>query len=86
MLSTTPPNLVQSCLEITEIKTRLLKVPILFVTWFIKETTINLWNSFLQDVVIASGLDAFKRGLDNFMEEISTTGFKPGRVYATSWF
>ena len=35
---------------------------------------ISLWNSLPQDVVMASGLDAFKRGLDRFLEEKSITG------------
>ena len=38
---------------------------------------LSLWNSLLQDVVMASGLDAFKRGLERFLEENSTAGYKP---------
>ena len=41
------------------------------------QRVVSLWNSFPQDMVMASGLDAFKRGLDRFLEERSITGYKP---------
>ena len=34
-----------------------------------------------QDVVMAPGLDAFKRGLDRFLEEKSIGSYKPGLAY-----
>ena len=37
----------------------------------------SLWNCLPQDVVMASGLDAFERELDKFLEEMSTTGYGP---------
>lgn len=37
---------------------------------------VRLWNSLPQEVVMASGLDAFKRGLDRLMEKKSTSGYK----------
>ena len=45
--------------------------------YFFTQHVVSLWNSLSQDVVIASGLDAFKRGLDRFVEEKSIAGPKP---------
>ena len=45
--------------------------------YFFTKRVVSLWNSLPQDVVMASGLDAFKRGLDRFLEEKSITGYKP---------
>ena len=36
---------------------------------FFTQYVVSMWNSLPQDVVMASGLDAFKRGLDTFLEE-----------------
>ena len=41
------------------------------------QCVVSLWNSLPQDVVMASGLDAFKRGLDRFLEEKSIASYKP---------
>ena len=38
---------------------------------FFTQCVISLWNSLPQDVVMASDLDAFERGLDRFLEEKS---------------
>ena len=38
-------------------------------------TQIEYWES--EDVVMASGLEAFKKGLDRFLEEKSIPGYKP---------
>lgn len=35
---------------------------------------VNVWNSFPQDVVMATSLDSFEKGLDTFMEERSNSG------------
>ena len=40
-------------------------------------SAVCLWNLLPQDVVRASGLEAFKGGLDKFLEEKSITGDKP---------
>lgn len=45
-----------------------------------------LWNSLPQDVMRASILDAFKRGVDKFLEEPSIIGYKPRWVCAPSLF
>ena len=45
--------------------------------YFFTQRIVSLWNSLPQDVVMASGLDAFKRELDRFLEEKSITGYKP---------
>ena len=45
--------------------------------YFFTQRVVSLWNSLPQDVVMASGLDAFKRGLDRFLEEESIAGYKP---------
>ena len=37
--------------------------------YFFTQRVVSLWNSLSQDVVMASGLDAFKRGLDRFLKE-----------------
>ena len=44
---------------------------------FLTQCGVSLWNSLSQDVVTASGRDAFKKGLDRFLEEKSVTGYKP---------
>ena len=44
--------------------------------YFFTQRAVSLWNSLPQDVVIASDLDAFKRGLGRFLEEKSITGYK----------
>ena len=41
------------------------------------QRVVSLWNSLPQEVVMASGLDAFQRGLDRFLEEKSIPGDKP---------
>ena len=41
------------------------------------QCAVSLCNSLSQDVVMASGLDAFKSGLDRFLEEKSIAGYKP---------
>ena len=43
---------------------------------FFTQQVVSLWNSLPQDVVISSDLDAFKRGLDRFLEEKSITSYK----------
>ena len=45
--------------------------------YFFTQHVVSLWNSLPQDVVMASGLDDFKRGLDKFLKEKSITGYKP---------
>ena len=45
--------------------------------YFFTQRVVSLWNSLPQDVVMASGLDAFKRELDRYLEEKSITGYKP---------
>ena len=45
--------------------------------YFFTQHIFSLWNSLPQDVVMASGLDAFKSGLDSFLEEKSIAGYKP---------
>lgn len=47
-------------------------------------STFVLWNSLQKDVVVASGLVAFKRGLDKILEEKSIIGYMPSyaMVYA----
>ena len=45
--------------------------------YFFIQRVVSLWSSLPQDVVMASGLDAFKRGLDRFLEKTSITGYKP---------
>lgn len=32
------------------------------------QSIIKLWNSLPQDAVMATGIEGFKRGMDNFME------------------
>ena len=36
---------------------------------------VKLWNSLPQDVVIATKLDGFKRGLDKFLEDEAIDGY-----------
>ena len=38
---------------------------------------VSPWNSLSQDVAMASGLEALKRGLDRFLEEKAIAGDKP---------
>ena len=45
--------------------------------YFFTQHVVKVWNSLPQDMVMASGLDAFKRGLDRFLEEKSIAGYKP---------
>ena len=45
--------------------------------YFFTQRVIGVWNSLPQEVVMASGLDAFKRGLDRFLEEESIMGYRP---------
>ena len=45
--------------------------------YFFIQHVVSLWNSLPQDVMMASGLDAFKRGLDRFQEEKCIAGCKP---------
>ena len=44
---------------------------------FFTKRVVSLWNALPQEVVMASGLGAFKRGLDRFLEEKSIAGYKP---------
>ena len=45
--------------------------------YFFTKRVVSLWNSLPQDVVMTSGLDALKRGLDSFLEKKSMAGYKP---------
>ena len=45
--------------------------------YFFTQRIVSLWNSLPHNVVMASDLDAFKRGLERFLEEKSITGYKP---------
>ena len=45
--------------------------------YLLTQYVVSLWNTLPQDVVMASGLDAFKRGSDKFMEEKFVAGYKP---------
>ena len=45
--------------------------------YFFTQPVVILWNSLPQDVVMTSGQDAFKRGLNRFLEEKSITGYRP---------
>ena len=38
---------------------------------------VKLWNSLPQDVVMATNLDGFKRGLYKFLEEKAIHGYEP---------
>ena len=44
--------------------------------YFFTECVVRLWNVLPQDMVMASGLDAFKMGLDRYLEEKSIAGYK----------
>lgn len=46
---------------------------------------ISLWDSLPKYMVMASGQDVFKRGLDTFLEEKSIRDNKPWWVRATSF-
>ena len=46
------------------------------IKYFFTQCSVSLWNFLLQDVGMASGLDAFKRALDRFLEEKSIAGYK----------
>ena len=48
---------------------------------FFTQRTVKLWNSLPQDVVIATNLDGFKRGLDKFLEATSPDGFVLSPVF-----
>ena len=41
---------------------------------FFTQHVVSLWNSLPRDVMMASGIDVFKRGLDRFLEEKSIAG------------
>ena len=43
--------------------------------YFFRQRIVNLWNSLSQDVVMATNLDGFKRGLDKFLEEKAIHGY-----------
>ena len=43
--------------------------------YFFTHCIIKLRNSLPQDVVMATNLDGFKRGLDQFLEEKATSGY-----------
>ena len=43
--------------------------------YFFTQCIVKLWNSLPQDVVIATNLDGFKRGLDKFMEVKAINGY-----------
>ena len=43
--------------------------------YFFTQHTVKLWNSLPQDVVMATNLDGFKRGLDKFLEEKAIHGY-----------
>ena len=42
---------------------------------FFTQRIIKLWNSLTQDVVMATNLDDFKRGLDKFLVEKVINGY-----------
>ena len=45
--------------------------------WAPPQLIVKLWNSLPQDVVTATNLDGFKRGLDKFLEEKAINGYEP---------
>ena len=42
---------------------------------FFTQPTVRLWNSLPQDVVMATNLDGFKRGLEKFLEAKAIHGY-----------
>ena len=46
-------------------------------TYFFSQHVVSLWNCLPQNMGMASGLDAFKRGLYRLLEEKSIAGYKP---------
>ena len=42
---------------------------------FFTQLIVKLWNSLPQDVMTATNLDGFKRGLDKFLEKAATNGY-----------
>ena len=42
---------------------------------FFTERIVKLWNSLPHDVVMATNLDGFKRGLDKFLEAKAINGY-----------
>ena len=45
--------------------------------YFFSQRIVKLWNSLPQDVVMATNLDGFKRGLDKFLEAKAINGYEP---------
>ena len=45
--------------------------------YFFTQHIVKLWNSQPQDVVMATNLDGFKRGLDTFLETKAISGYEP---------
>ena len=45
--------------------------------YFFTQRIIKLWNSLPEDVVTATHLDGFKKGLDRFLESKAISGYKP---------
>ena len=43
--------------------------------YYFTQRVINTWNSLPQEVVAATSIDSFKRGLDKYMEERSISGY-----------
>ena len=44
---------------------------------FFTQRVVSLWNSLPQDVMMASSLDVFKRGMDRFLKEKLIADYKP---------
>lgn len=53
---------------------------------FFTQWVINQWNSFPQEMVMASGLGVVKRGLVRFLEVKSIAGYRPGWVVQHLYF
>ena len=45
--------------------------------YFFTQRIVKLWNALPQDVVMATHLDGFKRGLDKFLEVEAIHGYEP---------
>ena len=45
--------------------------------YFFTQRIVKLWNSLPQDVVMATHLDGFKRGLDQFLVAKAIHGYEP---------
>ena len=43
--------------------------------YFFTQRAIKMWNSLPEDVLMATGIDSFRRGLDSFMEDKSISGY-----------